>query len=363
MGTMARVVVLPKDSTTLHIEELELPEPGPTQVEVRQFASGICHSQLHQMGRTRQNTLLLGHESTGVVNKVGAAVTHVSNGDTVLVTWVPRNPLHSGPPPKGVALPVSDGMARTRDVFTWADVTLADEQYIVKADPGIARDVTAIVGCAVMTGAGAVKNTADIKPGESVAIYGVGGVGLCSVAAAAVAGANPIIAVDLDDEKLGFARDFGATHTINASNENPVEAIHALTQQPDAFTFTRVPVSGADYVLDCIGIPETIKQMLASCRKGQFAVRSGGTAVLVGLPVAEVKMNGMELLLSEKHFIGSAGGSCTPDRDIPMFLNWHKNGQLDLDRLVTRRFKLDEINEAVAAMEAGEILGRAIIEF
>ncbi len=363
MGTTARVVILPKDTKTLRIEEIELPEPGPTQVEVRQFASGICHSQLHQMGRIRQNTLLLGHESTGVVNEVGSDVTHVRAGDIVLVTWVPRNPVESRAPPKGVTLPVSDGVARTRDVFTWADVTLADEQYVVKADSSIARDVTAIVGCAVITGAGAIINTANIKPGESVAIIGVGGVGLCAVAAARNSGADPIIAVDLDDEKLGFARYFGATHTINARTEDPVEAIHALTLQPDAYTFTRVPVSGADYVLDCIGKPETIGQMLASCRKGQFAVRSGGTAVLVGLPIDKFEMNGMELLLSEKHFFGSAGGSCTPDRDIPIFLDWHKNGQLDLDALVTQRFKLDEINEAVAAMEAGKILGRAIIEF
>ena len=355
--------MLPKNTKNLRIDEIELPQPGPDQVEIRQFASGICHSQLHQIRGAREHPVLLGHESTGVVNKVGEAVTHVKEGDIVVVTWVPRNSGKSGTPPKGVELSVSDGIARTNDVFTWADVTLADQQFVVKANPGIARDVTAIVGCAVITGAGAVVNSANIQPGESVAIFGVGGVGLCAVAAAREVGANPIIAVDLDDEKLSFAREFGATHTINASKDNPVKAIQALTVQEDAYTYTRVPVSGADYVLDCIGVPQTIGQMLAACRRGQFGARTGGVAVLVGLPIEKVEMNGMDLLLYEKSFIGSVGGSCKPDRDIPRFLDWHEEGRLNLDALVTRRFKLDEINEAVAALEGGKILGRAIIEF
>jgi len=363
MGTLARVVVLPKDTKTLRVEDVVLPEPGPNQVEVRQFASGICHSQIHEIGRKRNNPVLLGHESTGIVNKVGDAVTHVKKGDIVLVTWVPRNAAKAGPPPQGVTLEVKDGVARSHTVFTWADVTQADEQYVVKADSGIARDVTAIVGCAVITGAGAIVNSADIQPGQSVAIFGVGGVGLCAVAAARIAQANPIIAVDLDEEKLGFARDFGATDTINASKQDPVKAIHALTIQENAYTFAKKPVSGADYVFDCIGIPKTIEQMLASCRRGQVSVRSGGTAVLVGLPIENVELNGMDLILNEKSFVGSAAGSCIPDRDIPKFLDWYDKGKLDLDTLVTRRYKLEEINEAVADMEAGKIMGRAIIEF
>jgi Zn-dependent alcohol dehydrogenase len=363
MGTSARVVVLPEKSNVLRVEDIELPEPGPTQVEVRQFASGICHSQLHQIDWKRVNTLLLGHESTGIVNKVGEAVTHVKKGDIVLLTWVPRNPVAGETPPEGIVLEVSDGLARTNNVFTWADVTLADQQYVVKVDPGIARDVTAIVGCAVITGAGAAVNSANIQAGQSVAIFGVGGVGLCAVAAAKVAGANPIIAVDLDDQKLGFAKNFGATHGINASRENPVEAIHALTGKENAYTFAKAPVSGADVVLDCIGIPKTISQMLASCRKGQVSVRPGGVAVLVGLPVEKVELNGMDLILNEKSFIGSAAGSCKPDEDIPRFLDWHDKGQLDLDTLITQRYKLDDINEAVSALRSGEILGRAIIEF
>jgi Zn-dependent alcohol dehydrogenase len=315
------------------------------------------------MGRLRENPVLLGHESTGVVTKTGEAVSHVKAGDIVLITWVPRKPLEAGVPPAGVELAVKEGIAKTRTVFTWADVTLADQQYVVKADPGIARDITAIIGCAVITGAGAVLNTANVQPGQSVVIIGVGGVGLCAVAAAKEVRANPIVAVDLNDVKLELAREYGATHTINATREDAVEAIHALTREPGAYSFAKTPVSGADYVFDCVGLPQTIEQMLATCRKGQVSVRRGGVAVLVGLPVKTIKLNGMDLIINQISLLGSVAGSCVPDRDFPLFLGWHDQGKLDLETLVTHRFKLDEINQAVAAMEAGEITGRAIIEF
>jgi Zn-dependent alcohol dehydrogenase len=214
-----------------------------------------------------------------------------------------------------------------------------------------------------MTGAGAVVNTANVRAGESVAIFGVGGVGLSAVAAARIVGASPIIAVDLDDEKLKFARQFGATHTINARTENPVEAVHALTEQQGVYTFQDALVSGADYTFDCIGLNDTMTQSITACRKGQVGVRTGGAAVLVGLPTDALQLNAMEILISERSLLGSNCGSCTPERDIPRFLEWHNSGKLDLDTLVTRRYKLDDINDAVAELAAGEIRGRAIIEF
>ena len=363
MGTLARVAVLPPGSSTLRIEQLELPEPEANQVEIRQVASGICHSQLHEIRYERAENLLLGHESTGVVTKVGENVVHVGVGDTVLITWVPRDPNNAGNPPSGVRIPVSDGFAMSKSVFTWADVTLADQQFVVKLDPNAPMDLASILGCAVMTGAGAVLNSAAVQAGDSVAIFGAGGVGLCAVAAARVVGASPIIAVDLDDEKLDFARKFGATHTINASRENPVKAIHALTNLEDAYTFQGARVSGADYCFDCIGLGQTMKQAIAACRKGQFGARQGGAAVLVGLPTDTLELNVMQLLASEKTVLGSFCGSCTPDRDIPRFLEWHNAGHLNLDELVTRRYTLDQINDAVADLEAGKIQGRAIIEF
>jgi Zn-dependent alcohol dehydrogenase len=362
MGTPARVAVLPIDTAVLRIEDVELPDPGPTQVVIKQFASGVCHSQLHQMHRPRQTPVILGHESTGVVLKTGSGVEHVQEGDTVLVTWVPRNASAAAAPPVRATLAVRDGTAQSENVFTWADHTLADEQFVVKVDSSIRTDVTSIIGCAVMTGAGAVINTAKVQPGQSVAIFGVGGVGLSAVVGARVAGANPIIAVDLDDEKLEFARHFGATHSINAGREDPVQAIHALTVRDSQFTILHTPVSGADFAFDCIGIKTTMEQIVPACRSGHFGARDGGTAVLVGVPGTTVELNAIDVLLNEKHFIGSIGGSCAPDRDFPRFLEWHDNGELDLDALVTQRFTLDEINEATAALAAGRIAGRAILE-
>jgi len=363
MGTPARVAVLPVDTDVLRIEELTLPEPGPTQVIVKQFASGVCHSQLHQMHRPREQPVILGHESTGVVLKTGAEVSHVREGDTVLVTWVPRNAAVSKAPPMRATLTVSDGEAQSENVFTWADHTLADQQYVVKVDPGIRTDVTAIIGCAVMTGAGAVINTAGVQPGQSVAVFGVGGVGLSAVVGARVAGAHPIIAVDLDDAKLEFAKRFGATHGINASREDPVAAIHDLTAREGQYTILQTPVSGADFAFDCIGIKTTMEQIVPACRSGHFGARDGGTAVLVGVPGSTVELNAIDVLINEKHFVGSIGGSCAPDRDFPRFLEWQDNGDLDLDAMVTQRFGLDDINEATAALEQGRIAGRAILEF
>ena len=317
MGTPARVVVLPVDTAELRVESLELPDPGPHQVVVKQFASGICHSQLHQMHTPRKRPVVLGHESTGVVLQVGSEVTHVVVGDTVMVTWVPRQATAASIPPVPARLEVSDGTAVSQNVFTWADHTIADQQYVVKVDPNIKTDVTAIIGCAVMTGAGAVINTADVQPNQSVAIFGVGGVGLSAVVGARIAGANPIIAVDLDDAKLAFAKGFGATHVVNASQEDPVAAIHALTTKDDRFTFSGAPVSGADYAFDCIGIKKTMEQILPACRSGHFGAQDGGKAVLVGVPSTSAEINATDLLLNEKHFIGSIGGSCSPDRDFP----------------------------------------------
>ncbi len=363
MTTPARVVVLPQQDAPLEVQEINLPDPGPTQAVVRQYASGICHSQLHQMHRPRRSPTLLGHESTGVVLKKGSAVDHVEEGDTVLVTWVPRDAANASAPPVPATLPVGGGEAISQNVFTWADHTIADEQFVVKASPDIAPDVTAIIGCAVMTGAGAVINTADVQAGDSVAVFGVGGVGLSAIVGAKMRGANPIIAVDLDDAKLAFAKRFGATHGINASEVNAVEAIHAMTGKPGQVTIGGRPVSGVDYAFDCIGLKVTMEQIVPACRGGHFGVCQGGTAVLVGVPATTVELNAGEILGQEKQFRGSIGGSCSPDRDFPLFLDWHDKGDLDLESLVTERYAIDEINEATTALEEGRISGRSILTF
>ena len=364
MGTAARVVVLPQEPGPLRLEEIDLPDPGPTQVIVKQFASGICHSQLHQMHRPRRNPIVLGHESTGVVLKKGSAVTYVKEGDTVLVTWVPRNSATAKERPTRPEVKTSEGTARTGEgVFTWADHTLADEQYVVKADPDIKKDVTSIIGCAVMTGAGAVIHTAGVRPGQSVAIFGVGGVGLSAVVGARQVSAYPIIAVDLDDKKLEFAKKFGATHAINASKEDPVKVIHELTRVEGKFTIFGQPVSGADFTFDCIGVKKTMEQIVPACRAGHFGAFKGGTAILVGVPMTPVELSAIDILINEKSFAGSFAGSCVPEIDFPLFLRWHKTGALDLESLVTARYAIDQINEATTALEKGQIQGRAILEF
>jgi len=178
MGTQARVVVLPPGTQELRVEDLELPEPGPTQVVIKQFASGVCHSQLHQMHRERTAPTVLGHESTGVVLQTGSDVSHVQEGDTVLVTWVPRDAASADTPPAPLEIPVIGSLARAQGVFTWADHTICDGQYVVKVDASTPHDVTAIIGCAVMTGAGAVVNSAGVQPGESAGAASARGVEL-----------------------------------------------------------------------------------------------------------------------------------------------------------------------------------------
>jgi Zn-dependent alcohol dehydrogenase len=363
MPTPARVVVVPPHPGPLEVQDVTLPDPGPHQVVVKLLSSGVCHSQLHQMHAPRQNPVVLGHEATGTVMAAGRRVNHVREGDTAIVTWVPRNAPRTRRRAEPIALRLADGSeALSQNVFTWADHTLADEQFVVKVPSTIQKDVTAIIGCAVITGAGAVKNTAGVRAGQSVAVFGVGGVGLSAIAAARQVGASPIIAVDLSDQKLEFAQRFGATHRVNASEGDPVQAIRDLTTgEGGSYDILGRPITGVDYAFDCIGLKITMEQIVAAARSGHFGAKEGGTAVLVGVPGAKPEINALDLLVHEKKFIGSIGGSCHPDRDFPVFLDWHEKGILDLNALVTARYGLDQINEATHALENGQIFGRAIL--
>ena len=359
MAISGRIAVLPAGTNTLAVKELTFPDPGASQVIVRQYASGVCHSQLHEIHRARTEDRVLGHESTGVVEAVGSAVSHVAVGDTVLVTWVPRSPREPFRPPQGSSLTFGDGTtAASTSVFTWASHTIADELYVVKAPEGTPLDTGAIIGCAVMTGAGAVLHSAGVQPGQSVAVWGVGGVGLSAIAAARNSGANPIIAVDLDDEKLAMAKRFGATEVVNARTTDAVAEVQRLT--PGS---RERDLGGVDYAFDCIGRVIATQQAIAATRRGHTAETRGGTAFLVGVPTEQALINTSDLLIGEKRFVGSLGGSCTPDIDFPVFVSWYQSGQLDLDSLVTARYKLDDINQACADLEAGQIAGRAILDF
>lgn len=363
--TTARTVVAPSDSRMLRIESVTLPDPGPHQVLVRQYATGVCHTQLHMIREHRTQPILLGHESTGRVMSVGSDVGHVQSGDEVILTWVPRGGTPSrAPEPVEVSLPDGSTIV-TRSLFTWSDHTLVDESFVVPLPQGVPTDVTSIVGCAVMTGVSAVIRYADVRPGQSVAVFGVGGIGLSAVAAAAIVGAYPLIAVDLDPVKLDKARAFGASHVINAGddgNAGPVAAIHALTSEGTPPAAWGRPGSGVDVAFDCIGVKRSMEQAFGCVRYAGYGDRRGGTAVLVGVPRDTIELNTADVLAG-KSFTGTLGGACIPDRDFPLYLRWYEQGRLDLDALVTRRYALSDVNEAVLALEAGRIVGRAIIEF
>jgi Zn-dependent alcohol dehydrogenase len=274
----------------------------------------------------------------------------------VMVTWVPRGATRSSalPTPANVTFrgqQVKFGAPAYTGTFTWSRDTVADQQMVVKLDSDVATDVTSIIGCAVMTGAGAALNAAQVRPGMSVAIIGVGGVGLSIVQACANLSAYPIIVVDLADDKLEFARKFGATHGVNARNEDAVTRIRELSG------------GGVDVAFDAIGVKITMEQVLQAARDRYPGERDGGIAVVVGVPHGEPAAPEMGMIFRGKIYRGAPGGCSTPDRDFPLLVRWFKQGKLPLDLMVTRRYRLEQINEACDALQKGEIAGRAIVEF
>ncbi len=350
MKTLA--AIQPACELPLVVDELRLPDPGPRETIVKLFSSGICHSQLHQMLNPKQpRPLVLGHEGMGVVTHAGRDVKHVSEGDPVIVTWVSRTPIRGRP-----KLPAPGAFYRGEEVggtkgFTWTEDTLADAEYVVPIGKDAPKDVSCIIGCAVLTGAGAVLHTAKVRPGDSVAVFGVGGVGISAIRMASILDAHPIIAVDLKDDKLEFAKEMGATHGVNASDRDPVEAVLDISG------------GGVDYAFDAIGLRVTNEQILPVTREGgPGAGNDGGMAILVGVPGDRMAIDPKLFMIYQRRYRGSLGATY-PDRDFAMYLRMHAEGKFPLDKLVTRRYRLDQINEACGALEAGRILGRAIIEF
>lgn len=336
----------------LVLDEVELPDLQPTHVLVKTLAAGICHSQLHQIHEAKQHApAILGHEGTGVVVDKGDRVEHVEKGDKVMLTWLPRNPYPGMARPEPPFFRYKGEDARSGYQYSaWADMTVVDQAFVVKLPDDVPTDVTSIIGCAIMTGAGAVTNAARVRVGDSVAVFGLGGVGLSVVQACANSGAYPIIVVDLNDEKLEFARRFGATHCVNASKEDPVETIRQITN------------GGVDFSFDAIGAPKTLEQFFPAVRPGISGVSDGGMAVLVGVPQGPTNFE-MGGLLANRLLRGTSGGSGRPDRDFPMYIRWYKEGKLPLDLLVSRRYRLEQINEALDDLARGAIAGRAIVVF
>jgi Zn-dependent alcohol dehydrogenase len=349
----SRAAVYVEIGKPMVVEDVELPDPGPTQMLVKHFASGICHTQLHTLHNPEAKVpTMLGHESTAVVLAAGNAVRGVREGDHVMLSFMPHAlPGGVRPEPPTVRFRGQELRAGGQST-TWSDHVVVDQAYVTPLDPTAATDVTAVIGCAVTTGCGAVINTARVRPGDSVVVFGAGGVGLCAIQAAANVSAYPIIAVDVTDEKLEFAKRFGATHGLNGSGGSVVDQIHALTD------------GGADFAFDAIGRPETIAQLLPSVHQAIPGWKpEGGMAVQIGVPRTQQTIGVIgEILPGGKVYRGTYGGSPRPERDYPMYVQWFKAGKLPLDLLVSRRFKLEQINEACDALERGQVLGRTIVE-
>jgi len=229
---------------------------------------------------------------------------------------------------------------------------LAQERVVLPLPHDVPMDVTSIIGCAVMTGAGAIINTLQVCSGQSVAVFGAGGIGLCAISAAAIVDAHPVIAVDINRQKLDFARRFGATHVVNAQEVDPVEWIRKLTD------------GGVDFAIDAVGLPQTQEQILRAVRPGFSGRNKGGTALLIASPrQTQRRFSTPAFLSAVDRSRAQSGGDCRPDRDFPIFIRWYREGKLKLDDLITNRYKLEQINDAVDDLAHGRILGRGILTF
>lgn len=363
-----RAAVLHDVGRELEIETLDLapPQAGEVVIEVR--AAGICHSDYHVMSGQSAHPLpvVLGHEGAGVVAAVGADVTKVAVGDHVVLNWIPacgscfwcrKGQTHlcktyAGPLWDGTLL---DGTCRlSRDgkpyrhlgmLACWAERAVVPQESCVKIGKQVPFEVAALLGCAVTTGVGAVLNRAQVEVGSSVAVFGAGGVGLSVIMGAELAGADAIIAVDTTDAKAGIAKSFGATHFVQAGPQANRE-IQALTEG-----------RGADYVFEAVGNTRLQEACLG-------AVRPGGLLVLVGLPGDEetMKLPSASFIRDEKTVTGSIFGSAQTERDFNSYGDLFLEGRLPVDRLISRRYPLEQVNEACSAMLSGE-LGRGVIVF
>ncbi|MFE5479261.1 S-(hydroxymethyl)mycothiol dehydrogenase [Nocardia sp. NPDC056541] len=357
--TVRGVIARAKDAPVETVD-IVIPDPGPHDVVVRVQACGVCHTDLHYRdgGINDEFPFLLGHEAAGVVESVGAAVTHVAAGDSVVLNWRAVcgecRACRRGRPwycfdthNASVPMTLTDGTPLTPalGVGAFADKTLVHEKQCTKVDSETDPAVAGLLGCGVMAGIGAAVNTGNVSRGDSVAVIGCGGVGDAAIAGARLAGAGTIIAIDRDQQKLDWAKDFGATHTIDATSEDVVERIKELT---GGF--------GADVVIDAVGRPETWQQAF-------YGRDLAGTVVLVGVPTPDMTLE-MPLIDFFSHggaLKSSWYGDCLPERDFPMLIDLYRQGRLPLDRFVTERIGIDGVEQAFAAMAQGRVLRSVVV--
>ncbi len=343
------------------VENIVVPDPGPGEAVVRVLTCGVCHTDLHyrEGGINDEFPFLLGHEATGEVEAVGEGVTEVAPGDRVILNWRAVcgqcRACRRGRPwycfdTHNAAQPMTleDGTALSPalGIGAFAEKTLVAAGQCTKVDADADAAAVGLLGCGVMAGVGAAINTGHVERGDTVAVIGCGGVGAAAVAGAALAGAAKVIAIDLDPRKLEWATGLGATHTVDASSHDVVEAVQELT---DGF--------GADVVIDAVGRPETWKQAF-------YARDLAGTVVLVGVPTPDMTVPQMPLI----DFFARGGslksswyGDCLPSRDFPMLVDLYQQGKLDLDAFVTERIGIDDIEAAFSKMHHGDVL-RSVVE-
>lgn len=356
-------------SRPLTIETLDLAPPGPDEVLVRIMATGLCHSDLSVIdgNRPRPMPMVLGHEAAGVIAEIGRDVTGFAVGDHVVMTFTPscgHCPTCAGGRPAmcepggtaNTAGTLIDGGIRLsldgRPVYHhlgvsgFADHAVVSPDSLVRIDPDIPFAEAALFGCAVMTGVGAVVNTAKIAVGTTVAVVGLGGVGLAAIMGACAAGARAVIAVDLSDAKLALARQVGATATVNAGAPDAVEQVRRLTG------------GGVDYAFEMAGSIRALDSAVAMTR------RAGGMTVTAGLPPHDacLPVNIARLVGEERSLLGSYMGTCVPTRDIPRYIALYRAGRLPVDRLLTGRLKLEDINEGFDKLRTAEAV-RQVIDF
>jgi S-(hydroxymethyl)mycothiol dehydrogenase len=362
MPTKARGAISRTPGAPVSIEEFTIDDPGPDEVLVRILASGVCHTDYGvKMGvyGSEGYPFILGHEGAGVIEAVGPGVTKHKAGDHVILAW--RAPCgecrfcRAGKPNFCSASLNAEKRMRTHDGITLNQVlgigtfcthTLVHADQAIPYDAALPAPQMSLIGCGVMTGVGAALYAAGVRPGSSVAVFGCGGVGDSVIAGARLGGATTIIGVDIDPKKLEWAKEFGATHTINAAEVDPVAKIKEITGG-----------NGVNFSFEAVGKAQTLDQALW-CRD------LAGTCVLIGVPGP-----GPELTLPLQKFFDLGGhlcvswyGDCLPSRDFPLLADWYRLGQLNLDKVVSRTISLDEVDEAFAAMERGETL-RSVIVF
>ncbi len=363
-----RAAVLRGNDRPVEIADVELAPPGPDEVEVTIAAAGVCHSDLHVVrGEWERHTpVVLGHEGSGVVTRLGEGVTDLAVGDHVVLSWVPHcgtcrfclagKPSQCLPSAEVIAGEgtLFDGTTRlTIDgtkcyhylgVSSYAERAVVPATGAIKVREDAPLDLIAIVGCAVATGVGAVRNTAAVPVGATVAVIGCGGVGLSCVQGAKLAGAARIVAVDMNPNKLGLARRLGATDVLDASNHDVVSSLKEQVEE------------GLDYVFDAIGLISTTEQAIAS-------LGMGGAAVVVGLPPNGERATFDPMVLAEhdQRILGSNYGSCVPHRDIPALVDLFMSGELDLESMVSAARPLDEAAAALDDLGRGEALRQLLL--